>query len=163
MRYVRQHADFLLKRADTAEVTPHITKHTGLGAACALALVVFTAAAAAQVPLYEKVVFGANVLFETHQPTLAAAGLDTLDRFVADIQGLDSQRIMALGYAGHLGSESASQALAEQRVDAVRAYLVSKGIAASRVQTGAWRETQADTLQPDHHVFIEVSGTRIAK
>lgn len=61
----------------------------------------------------------------------------------------------------------------------VKAYLVGKGIASNRVQTSARGETQPSTfageckdannaknkacMQPDRHVFIEVSGSRIAK
>ena len=61
----------------------------------------------------------------------------------------------------------------------MKAYLVGKGIAAERVQTSARGETRPTTsageckdannaknvacMQPDRHVFIEVSGTRIAQ
>jgi OOP family OmpA-OmpF porin len=137
------------------------------------------AAAAAPLPVYEKVAFDANVLFDSDKSALRPAGRDTLDQFVARIHGLDSQRIVAIGYADRMGSHDSNQTLSEQRVDAVKAYLVSKGIAAQRVQTSAMGETKPDTspgeckdannarnvacMQPDRHVFIEVSGTRIAK
>ena len=78
-----------------------------------------------------------------------------------------------------MGSDASNQALSEQRVDAVKAYLVGKGIAAKRVQTSARGETRPTTaaaeckdannaknvacMQPDRHVFIEISGTRLAK
>jgi len=136
-------------------------------------------AAAAPLPAYEKVAFDANVLFDSDKSALRPAGLDTLDEFVARIHGLDSQRIVAIGYADRMGSHDSNQTLSEQRVDAVKAYLVSKGIAAQRVQTSAMGETKPNTsageckdannarnvacMQPDRHVFIEVSGTRIAK
>jgi len=61
----------------------------------------------------------------------------------------------------------------------VKTYLVSKGIAADRVRTSAKGEMQPTTvqgeckdannaknvacMQSDRHVFIQVSGTRIAK
>jgi OOP family OmpA-OmpF porin len=135
--------------------------------------------AAAPLPVYEKVAFDANVLFDSNQSALRAAGRDTLDQFVAKIHGLDAQSIMAIGYADRMGSEGSNQILSEERVEAVKAYLVGKGIAASRVKTSAWGETRPDTvrgdckdantthnvacMQPDRHVFIEVSGTRLAK
>jgi len=78
-----------------------------------------------------------------------------------------------------MGSDASNQILSEQRVDAVKAYLVGKGIKAERVQTRARGETRPSTfaadckdannaknvacMQPDRHVFIQVSGTRIAK
>lgn len=136
-------------------------------------------AAAAPLPIYEKVVFDANVLFDSDKSALRPAGRDTLDQFVDRIRGLDSQRIAAIGYADRMGAEASNQILSEERVDAVKAYLVGKGIAAQRVQTSARGETRPSTqageckdannaknvacMQPDRHVFIEVSGTRIAQ
>lgn len=120
-----------------------------------------------------------SVLFDSDKSDLRAAGRATLDDFVASIRGLDSQSIMAIGYADRMGSEGANQILSEERVGVVKAYLVGKGIAAERVRTSAFGETRPDTaradckdannaanvacMQPDRHVFIEVSGTRIAK
>ena len=137
------------------------------------------AAAAAPLPVYEKVAFDANILFDSNQAALRPAGRDTLDQFMAKIAGLDAQSIMAIGYADRMGSESANQILSEERVGAVKAYLVGKGIDASRVKTSAWGETRPDTargeckdantatnvvcMQPDRHVFIQISGNRIAK
>ena len=136
-------------------------------------------AAAAPLAVYEKVAFDANVLFDSDKSALRPAGRDTLDAFVASIRGLDSQRIVAIGYADRMGAEAANQILSEERVDAVKAYLVGKGIVAQRVQTSARGETRPTTrageckdanntanvacMQADRHVFIEVSGTRIAQ
>ena len=136
-------------------------------------------AAAAALPSYEKVAFDANILFDSDKATLRPAGRDTLDRFIADIHGLEAESIVAIGYADRMGSHDSNQALSGWRVDAVKAYLVGKGIKADRVQTSARGETRPSTfaadckdannaknvacMQPDRHVFIEVSGTRMAK
>jgi OOP family OmpA-OmpF porin len=159
-------------------------KQTGFAAACALALGLLSGGAGAQFrdingPFYEKVVLDANILFDSNRAALRPAGRDTLDQFVASIHGLDTASIMAIGYADRMGSEGANQILSEERVAAVKAYLVGKGIAAGRVKTSAWGETRPDTvraqckdantagnvacMQPDRHVFIQVSGNRIAK
>jgi len=124
-------------------------------------------------------VFDANVLFDSDQSALRPAGRDTLDQFVARIQGLEAHSIVAIGYADRMGSDSANQALSQQRADTVKAYLVGKGVAADRVQSSARGETRPTTqpgeckdantaknvacMQPDRHVFVEISGTRIAK
>jgi len=134
---------------------------------------------AAALPAWEKVAFDANVLFDSDKSALRPAGRDTLDEFVGKIHGLESQTIMLVGYADRMGTHAANQTLSQQRVDAVKAYLVGQGIAADRVQTSARGETQPSTLpgeckdannvknvacmQADRHVFIEVSGSRIAK
>jgi len=78
-----------------------------------------------------------------------------------------------------MGSPEANQILSQERVDTVKAYLVSQGIAANRVDTSARGEYQPTTwaseckdannpknvecMQPDRHVFIEISGSRLAK
>lgn len=136
-------------------------------------------AAAAPLPVYEKAAFDASVLFDSDKSALRPAGRDTLDAFLRDIRGLDSQSIVAVGYADRMGSDAANQALSEQRVDAVKTYLVDRGVAADRVQTRAVGETRPDTLaedcksadkasnvacmQADRRVLIEVSGMRLAK
>jgi OmpA-OmpF porin, OOP family len=128
---------------------------------------------------YEKVTFDANILFDSDKSALRSAGRDQLDRFVGKIHGLDSQSIVAVGYADRMGADAANQTLSRERVDVVRSYLVSKGVDWSRVRTSAMGESLPSTyageckdannaknvacMQPDRHVFIEVSGTRQAK
>jgi OmpA-OmpF porin, OOP family len=140
---------------------------------------VVAAAAAAPLPAYEKVAFEANVLFQSNKSALTSAGRDTLDAFVSKIIGLESRSVMAIGYADRMGSDASNQILSEERVDAVKSYLVGKGVAADRVRTSAWGETRPTTaaaecrdannpknvacMQPDRHVFIEISGSRLAK
>jgi len=134
-------------------------------------------AAAAPLLVYEKVTFDANILFDSDRSGLRPAGRDKLDQFVDKIHGLDTQSIVAVGYADRMGTDTSNQTLSRERVDAVRTYLVGKGIAWNRVQTSAKGESQPTTyagecndaknakniacLQPDRHVFIEVSGTRL--
>jgi OOP family OmpA-OmpF porin len=136
-------------------------------------------AAAAPLRVYEKVAFDANVLFDSNKSVLRPADRDTLDAFVSKIGGLDTQSVTAVGYADRMGSDASNQILSEERVGAVKSYLVSKGVPADRVKTSAWGETRPSTaaaeckdasnrknvacMQPDRHVSIEISGTRLAK
>jgi OOP family OmpA-OmpF porin len=136
--------------------------------------------AAATVPTaYEKVAFDADVLFDSNASALRPEGREMLDTFAEQILGLESQPVRIIGYADRMGSQAANQALSEDRVSAVKDYLVGKGIAAERVQTGARGEGEPTTmasdcseantpknlacLQPDRHVVIQVSGSRVAK
>jgi OOP family OmpA-OmpF porin len=162
-----------------AEIAAPVAQYVAPVAAAAPGPESVVLAAAAPLPVYEKVAFDANVLFDSGKSALRPAGLDTLDEFVARIHGLDSQSIVAIGFADRMGSHDSNQILSEQRVGAVKAYLVSKGIAAQRVRTSALGETKPNTspgecndannaqnvacMQPDRQVFIQVSGTRIAK
>jgi OmpA-OmpF porin, OOP family len=136
-------------------------------------------ATAAALAVYENVSFDANILFESDKSALRSTGRAQLDQFVDKIHGLDTQSIVAVGYADRMGTDAANQTLSRERVDAVRSYLVAKGIAWDRVQTSAKGESRPSTyageckdannaknvacMQPDRHVFIEVSGTRLAK
>ena len=136
-------------------------------------------AAAAPLPVLEKVAFEANVLFDSNRSALTSTGRSTLDAFVGKISGLDTQSVMAIGYADRMGSEASNKVLSEERVNAVKSYLVAKGVASDRVRTSSWGETRPSTsatgcmdannaknvacMQPDRHVFIEISGTRLVK
>jgi OOP family OmpA-OmpF porin len=133
-------------------------------------------AAAAPLVVYEKVAFDANVLFDSDKSSLRTSGREKLDQFVGRIHGLEAQNIRAVGYADRMGSAGDNQILSEERVEVVKTYLVTRGVAASRVRTSAFGDTRPDTaladckdannaknvacMQPDRHVTIEVSGTR---
>jgi OmpA-OmpF porin, OOP family len=136
-------------------------------------------AAAAPLAVYEKVVFDANVLFDSDKAALRPVGREKLDAFLGKIDGLEAQSVKVVGYADRMGTEGSNQVLSENRVKTVKTYLVSRGIAEDRVQTSAWGETRPSTyaaeckdanntqnvacMQPDRHVSIEISGSRIAK
>jgi OmpA-OmpF porin, OOP family len=127
----------------------------------------------------ERVTLDADTLFDFDKAVLRPAGRAALDDFAGKIEGIDPEMIMAVGHTDRFGSEAYNQRLSEQRVAAVKTYLVSKGIEANRMHTEGRGETQPLTktgecdgaksakviacLQPDRRVEVEVAGTRIAK
>ena len=137
------------------------------------------AASPAPMPVAQKVTIDADTLFDFDKAVLRPAGRATLDDFVARMKGINPEVIMAFGHADRLGSERYNQHLSEERVGAVKAYLVSLGVAPNRMHTEGKGESQPVTkagecvggtsakliacLQPDRRVDIEVVGTRIAK
>jgi OOP family OmpA-OmpF porin len=137
------------------------------------------ATVAAPLAVYERVAFDANVLFDSNKSNLRPAGRDSLDSFVGKIRGLEARSVMAIGYADRMGSDASNQILSQERVDTVKAYLVSQGVAANRIDTSARGEREPTTwaseckdannpknvacMQPDRHVFIEISGSRLVK
>ena len=137
------------------------------------------APALAPLAVYETVGFDANVLFDSNKSNLRVAGRDSLDSFVGKIRGLEAQSMVAIGYADRMGSAESNQILSQERADTVKAYLVSQGVAANRVDTSARGERQPTTwateckdannaknvacMQPDRHVFIEISGSRLVQ
>jgi OOP family OmpA-OmpF porin len=141
-------------------------------------LVPVAVAETAPQPAYEKVVLDANVVFAFDKSVLSAAGRDTLDSFVGRIQGIGSGTMTAIGYADRFGTDDYNHALSERRVATVKAYLISKGVEPTwMVRSSARGESQPTTkagecagdqsastiacLQPDRHVFVELSGARI--
>jgi OOP family OmpA-OmpF porin len=134
--------------------------------------------AAAPLAVYETVTFDANVLFDFDKSSLLPAGRDTLDGFIAKTRDfINPGAMVAVGYADRIGSGAYNQNLSDERVATVKAYLVSQGIEAKQVGTSGRGESQPTTrggecsgagsaknvacLQPDRHVYIELSGTRI--
>jgi len=136
-------------------------------------------AAAAPVAVFEKVVFDVNVLFDSNKYNLLPAGRNELDGFVSKIRGLENRSMLAVGYADRMGTDASNQTLSQNRVDTVKTYLVSQGIDAKRVDTSARGEREPTTwaaeckdannaknvacMQPDRHVFIEISGSRLVQ
>lgn len=137
---------------------------------------VVVAAAPAQA-VYEKVTFDANVLFDFDKSVLRPSGRDTLNDFAGKIKASDSRTITAVGYADRFGTDGYNQRLSERRVATVKDYLLSQGIEAKWVNSSAVGEMQPTTkagecpgaattktihcLQPDRHVFLEMSGLMI--
>ena len=138
-------------------------------------------AAAPPQAVYEKVTFDANVLFDFDKSVLRPAGKATLDNFVSEIQGIGSATISAVGFADRFGTDGYNQKLSERRVATVKAYLDSKGVESTwAVKSSAVGESQPTTaagqctgatatastiacLQPDRHVHVEISGSRLKK
>jgi OOP family OmpA-OmpF porin len=152
--------------------------HIGRAAACALALGCVSGALFAQSDQsqIEKVVFDAGALFDFDAYQLRPEGRAGLDDFVSRLKGTTLGMIRAVGHADRLGSEGYNQILSEDRAEAVKAYLVSKGIEPNRVRAEGRGAGQPVTkpgecaggknakiiacLQADRRVGIEVAGTR---
>ena len=127
-------------------------------------------------PGIEKVTLDAGALFDFDGYELRPEGRAALDEFLGRLDGATLGTIRAVGHADRLGSEGYNQILSEDRAEAVKAYLVSKGIEPGRVQAEGRGATQPVTkpddcvggnrasvhacLQPDRRVGIEVAGTR---
>jgi OOP family OmpA-OmpF porin len=133
----------------------------------------------AQRPVSERVTLDADTLFDFDKAVLRSTGRAALDDFAGKIKGIDPETIMAVGHTDRIGSNAYNQRLSEQRAEAVKTYLVSKGIEPNRMHTEGKGMTQPVTragecdgaasakliacLQPDRRVEVEVVGTRVAK
>jgi OmpA-OmpF porin, OOP family len=174
------HSGFGPAPVSTAECDPNyrpIAQYVAPAPAPYVAPAPVVVAAAAPEPVYEKVTFDADALFDFDKAVLRPEGRAALDSFISSIRGVTPATITAVGHTDRLGSDSYNQTLSEERAAAVKAYLVGQGIDASSVQTAGKGEMQPVTkagdckggkssnliacLQPDRRVEVEVSGSRI--
>lgn len=76
-----------------------------------------------------------GVQFETGKATLTSGSYERLAAVVEYMTYKKSARIEISGHTDNVGNKKDNQRLSQQRADAVRDYLVSKGIDASRIRT----------------------------
>ena len=75
-----------------------------------------------------KVTLQADTLFDFDKSALKPEGKAALDTLVAQLKGVKIEVIVAVGNTDSIGTDAYNLALGQRRADAVKAYLVSKGI-----------------------------------
>ncbi|MEO7117304.1 MAG: outer membrane protein OmpA [Caldimonas sp.] len=125
------------------------------------------AAAVVVAPTSEKVTFAADAFFDFDKSVLKPEGRAKLDDLVSKMSGLNLEVIIAVGHTDSVGTEAYNQKLSIRRSEAVKAYLVSKGVEKNRVYTEGKGEKQpvasnktAEGRAKNRRVEIEVVGTR---
>ncbi|MCM1512728.1 MAG: OmpA family protein [Oxalobacter formigenes] len=98
--------------------------------------------AAAPVPTSEKVTYAADAFFDFDKATLKPEGKAKLDEIVAGLQNMDVEVVVAVGHTDSVGAEAYNLKLSERRAEAVKAYLVSKGVDPQKVYTEGKGEAQ---------------------
>jgi OOP family OmpA-OmpF porin len=115
----------------------------------------------------ESVVIQADALFDFDKSVLRPDGKKAIDDALAKIQGTDLEMVIATGHTDSIGTDQYNQRLSERRAEAVKQYLVSKGIPASKVTTIGKGETQPvatnktkEGRQKNRRVDIEFKGVK---
>ena len=114
-------------------------------------------------------------LFEFNKATLTNDAKAKLDaEVVGKLRDIGELRYINVnGHADRLGSAQYNQQLSEKRAEAVRAYLVSKGVDAGKVETFGFgkttpvkscpdqkeRKALIECLAPNRRVEVEIQGT----
>ncbi|HET6955471.1 MAG TPA: OmpA family protein, partial [Vicinamibacterales bacterium] len=129
----------------------------------------------APAPQVQKITLDVTALFDFDKAVLKPEGKAAIDAQIVaklkDIQRLEI--ILVTGHTDRIGSDAYNQKLSERRADAVRDYLVSKGVARDKIETIGMGEKQPlpnvvcnqkamkeliACLAPNRRVEVEVKG-----
>ena len=121
-------------------------------------------------PVSEKVTFAADAFFDFDKSVLKPEARSKLDDLVSKTAGINLEVIIAVGHTDAVGTDGYNQKLSIRRSDAIKAYLVGKGVEKNRVYTEGKGEKQpvadnktAEGRAKNRRVEIEVVGTRTRK
>jgi outer membrane protein OmpA-like peptidoglycan-associated protein len=131
------------------------------------------APAPAPTPQVQKISLDSKALFDFDKAVLKPEGKAAIDSQVvgklAQVQKLEV--VLVTGHTDRLGSDAYNQKLSERRADAVRDYLVSKGVDKAKIETIGMGEKQPVVqcdqknrqeliacLQPNRRVEIQAKG-----
>lgn len=126
---------------------------------------------------FSKITLQAETLFDFDKAVIRPDGKQTLDsEVVAKMkQYPEVEVVLVTGHADRIGSDKYNEKLSQKRADAVKKYIVSQGIDASRIETAAKGESEpvvdckdikgkeyrgnkklVQCLQPNRRVVVEV-------
>jgi OOP family OmpA-OmpF porin len=136
--------------------------------------------APAPAPQVQKITLASKALFDFDKAVLKPEGKAAIDTEIIaklrDVQKLEL--VLVTGHTDRIGSQAYNQKLSERRADAVRDYLVSKGIAKDKIETLGMGKTQPvpgvtcamkamkeliACLAPNRRVEVEVKGEAIKR
>ena len=124
-------------------------------------------AAPAPAPAATKVTYAADAFFDFDKAVVKPEGKAKLDDLAGKVGAINLEVVIAVGHTDSVGTSAYNQALSVRRAEAVKAYLVSKGIESNRVYTEGKGLTQpvADNAtregrSKNRRVEVEVVGTR---
>jgi OOP family OmpA-OmpF porin len=134
-------------------------------------------------PQVQKITLATKALFDFDKAVLKPEGRTAIDTAVIaklrDVTKLEL--VLVTGHTDRIGSQAYNQKLSERRADAVRDYLVSKGVAKDKIETLGMGKTQPvpgvvcnqaypkerkaliECLAPNRRVEVEVKGEAVKR
>ena len=156
-----------VEQAPVAVQAPSQADAPGLSAAPAPAAAASPAPAPTPVAASSKVTYAADAFFDFNKSVIKPEAKAKLDDLVDKIKAINLEVIIAVGHTDAVGSEEYNQKLSMRRSNAVKAYLINKGVDKTRIYTEGKGEKQpvADNSTKEgraknRRVEIEVVGAR---
>lgn len=137
-------------------------------------------AAAPAAPGVQKITLASKALFDFDKAVLKPEGKAAIDSEIisklSQVQRLEL--VLVTGHTDRIGTQAYNQRLSERRADAVRDYLVSKGVARDKIETLGMGKTQPvpgvvcnmkamkeliACLAPNRRVEVEVKGEAVRR
>lgn len=124
---------------------------------------------AAKPAVPQKVTFQAETLFDFDKSIIKPEGRSRLDGFITSLNGSGAKydTVIVIGHTDSIGSDAYNMRLGLRRAEAVKAYLISKGIDSRSVRTNSKGESEpiadnrtAAGRAQNRRVIIEVTGIR---
>jgi peptidoglycan-associated lipoprotein len=106
-------------------------------------------------PLYFSQTIGDRVLFVVDQSTLTPQAMATLDGQAQWLLTNSSYLAVIEGHADEQGTREYNVALGARRANAVREYLISKGVPASRLRTISYGKERPISLCSDESCYSQ--------
>ena len=118
-------------------------------------------------PVSEKVTFAADAFFDFDKSVLKPEAQAKLADLVDKTKGVNLEVIIAVGHTDAVGSDAYNNRLSVARSEAVKNFLVSRGVERNRVYTEGKGESSpvadnktAEGRSKNRRVEVEVVGTR---
>jgi OOP family OmpA-OmpF porin len=115
----------------------------------------------------QTITFGSDELFDFDKAALKPRAQAKLDDLAAQMQGADIRSIHVVGYTDGVGTDAYNDKLSERRANAVRDYLVSKGVNATLIDTEGRGKRDpvasnktAEGRAQNRRVDVKVEGTK---
>jgi OmpA-OmpF porin, OOP family len=136
--------------------------------------------APAPAPQVQKITLASKALFDFDKAVLKPEGKAAIDsEIISKLPGVQKlELVLVTGHTDPIGTQQYNQKLSERRADAVRDYLVSKGVAKDKIETLGMGKTQPipgltcnqknmkekiACYAPDRRVEVEVKGEIVKK
>jgi len=131
-------------------------------------------------PVLQRYTLSTDTMFAFDKALLTSTGRSKLDELAIAIRGTQHDTIVVTGHTDRIGTPNYNRSLSERRAEAVKQYLLGKGLDPGKISSSGKGETQPVTkpgacprgmpvaaviacLQPDRRVEVEVSGSKLVE